>query len=339
MFQSQNLTHDNKTNPNISLEYGTKMHCSQYKDNQCNMVIPHEFKKSTIQFEHVRNGIFISLFDFTSTQEMSGYVEIEESPLTFGAIISGSCEVQYGKAKGKDTLFESSTQEIVARGNNLSGKFFMPAHNHFQMISVSISDAVISEIIAEHEEYKDLQKQLKDKKEAFQIVGKWKLSPNMHYVASQLLNCPLQGKNRSLYMESKALEILALQLEKLQNNPLSTIVINRLDMEKILEARHLLFECMEEPPSILELAVKVGINDFKLKQGFRKLFNNTIYGTLREHRLETARIRLLEGDTTVTEVAISVGYTNISHFITAFRKQFTINPGQLLKDTVYHHAL
>jgi len=339
MFQSQKLAHDNKTNQSIHAEYGSKMHCSQYKNGQYNMTLPHEFKKASLQFEYIRAGMFISLFDFTSTQAMSSYVETEHTPLTFGATISGCCELHYNKIKGKNAIHKNVPQEMVARGNNLSGKFYIPAHSHFQMISLSISDIFIAEIIGGHEEYKDLQKQLIDKKETFQVIDKWALSPNMHYIASQLLNCPLQGKNRALFMESKALEILALQLEKLQDHPIATVPIKRYDIEKIHEARHLLFESMEEPPSILELAVKVGINDFKLKQGFKKIFNNTVYGTLREHRMETARIRLLEGDTTVTEVAASVGYTNISHFISAFRKQYTINPGQLLKNVEYRPTL
>ncbi|MFE6076651.1 hypothetical protein ACFVQB_19470 [Paenibacillus sp. NPDC057886] len=50
---------------------------------------------------------------------------------------------------------------------------------------------------------------------------------------------------------------------------------------------------MEPPPSLLELSRLVGISDSKLKSGFKELFGTTVFGYLKEKRLDKAR-ELLE---------------------------------------------
>lgn len=45
--------------------------------------------------------------------------------------------------------------------------------------------------------------------------------------------------------------------------------------------------------------------------------------------MNEARSELEGKGKTVTEVALDLGYSNISHFAAAFRKQFGINPGQM----------
>ena len=42
---------------------------------------------------------------------------------------------------------------------------------------------------------------------------------------------------------------------------------------------------MDDPPSLVELARKVGINDYKLKVGFREVFGTTVYKYLHTHRM------------------------------------------------------
>jgi AraC-like DNA-binding protein len=88
---------------------------------------------------------------------------------------------------------------------------------------------------------------------------------------------------------------------------------------------------MESPPSIIELSRRVGLNDFKLKIGFKAIYGTTVYGLLRDERLEKARLLLEMNSMNVGEVAYSVGYSNPSHFANAFKKKFGINPGELVR--------
>jgi AraC-like DNA-binding protein len=86
---------------------------------------------------------------------------------------------------------------------------------------------------------------------------------------------------------------------------------------------------LEEPPSLPELARSVGLNEFKLKVGFRTHFGTSVFGYLRAQRMDQARRLLVRGELSVTEVAARVGYSNPSKFAAAFRKHFGRPPSAL----------
>lgn len=98
------------------------------------------------------------------------------------------------------------------------------------------------------------------------------------------------------------------------------------DIERLHHAKEILISNLDNPPSLLNLARLVGINDRKLKQGFRQVFGTTVYGYFQEYRMRQAKRLLAEGSLNVTEVAYAVGYTSPSRFCDAFKRQFSITP-------------
>nr|WP_235927106.1 AraC family transcriptional regulator [Gloeocapsopsis dulcis] len=98
------------------------------------------------------------------------------------------------------------------------------------------------------------------------------------------------------------------------------------DLECIHHAKEILIRNLDNPPSILDLARQVGLNDRKLKQGFHQVFNTTPFAYLRHYRLEQARQLLMDSEASIEQVAKTVGYGDRSRFAAAFRKQFGINP-------------
>lgn len=101
------------------------------------------------------------------------------------------------------------------------------------------------------------------------------------------------------------------------------------DLERIHHARTLLVADLENPPTIAVLSRRCGINETKLKKGFKQVFKTTIFSHLQKARMDTAWHLLQQGSHSVTEVGMALGYTNISHFAAAFRRQFAVNPGAL----------
>jgi AraC-like DNA-binding protein len=158
------------------------------------------------------------------------------------------------------------------------------------------------------------------------------LTPDLRMIAHQVLNCPLEGSARRLFMESKTLEILAFQLHALSAPALPESVIrNKRERECLEEARRILEMEIAEPPSLLTLARRVGLNDFKLKRGFREMYQTTVFGYVRMLRMEKARALLETGEMNVGEVASATGYSNFGHFSDAFRKRFGVSPKELRK--------
>jgi AraC-like DNA-binding protein len=74
------------------------------------------------------------------------------------------------------------------------------------------------------------------------------------------------------------------------------------------------------------IALLVGINDCKLKAGFRQVFGTTVFGYLHNCRMERSRQLLEAGEMTVTEAAQAVGFVSRGHFAAAFKRRFGVNP-------------
>jgi AraC family transcriptional regulator, transcriptional activator of the genes for pyochelin and ferripyochelin receptors len=106
------------------------------------------------------------------------------------------------------------------------------------------------------------------------------------------------------------------------------------DKECIIYAQQYLMKHVESPPSLSQLSKIVGINEYKLKRGFKEMFNNTVFGYLAEARLELAKNDLLETDKKVNEIASDLGYCSVPHFSHAFKKKFGFSPGMLRKGIV-----
>lgn len=147
-------------------------------------------------------------------------------------------------------------------------------------------------------------------------------------VAGQILSCPFTGLTRSLFLQAKVLEFLSIQLEALKNNGAAHLqgVLTRDEERRIRNARKLLRSRMADAPTLAELADLTGLSLTCLKKGFKLVFGKTAYACLHEDRMERAHALLSQRRMNVSEVAWEVGYINVGHFSTAFRKQFGIRP-------------
>ena len=155
------------------------------------------------------------------------------------------------------------------------------------------------------------------------------ISPGMRTTLYQIITAPYQGMLQQMYLESKTLELLVLQLSQLLETETSqqkAIALKQSEIDKIYQAREILINNIAEPPTLIDLAQQVEIHHTKLKQGFKELFATTPFAYLREYRLEMARNLLLESKSSVLSVASAVGYSNSSHFAAAFKQKFGISP-------------
>jgi AraC-like DNA-binding protein len=159
-----------------------------------------------------------------------------------------------------------------------------------------------------------------------QALGK--MGPTILPIVQQILNCPYHGLVKQVYLESKALELFAMQLAQYTNvlDQSKEVVLRSADIDRLHQAKELLQGNSDNPPSVSDLAQQVGLNRRKLNEGFRQLFGTTPYGCLRNYRLEKAQELLANSERSVEEVAKLVGYGDRSHFATAFRKKFGMNP-------------
>lgn len=159
------------------------------------------------------------------------------------------------------------------------------------------------------------------------------ITPAMQVVLQQMLHCPHHGATRQMYLESKFVELLTLWLAQVEDQggadrPIAdrSLPMKGSDLDRIYQARDILLQRFQTPPSLTDLARQVGLNDCTLKRQFKQVFGKTVFGYLHDYRMEQARRWLLDRQWSVTEVARRVGYTNLCAFSTAFRKKFGLSP-------------
>ncbi len=158
-----------------------------------------------------------------------------------------------------------------------------------------------------------------------------RMTPQMTAVVKAIFNCMHTGAMRKLYIEAKTVELLLQIVQEQQLGSLSIGQWSLSERSKLQKAQEILMTSLENPPSLAELAKLSGLSESRLKAGFKKMFNMTVFGYLRSQRMEHAMQLLLTGNYKTAEAALAAGYSNPSHFAAAFRKQFGMNPGAVLR--------
>jgi AraC family transcriptional activator of pyochelin receptor len=151
---------------------------------------------------------------------------------------------------------------------------------------------------------------------------------NMLNAINAIINCKYQEDLKKMFLLSKSIELLVLQAEAYNSFQKrgSDYLKTEYDKERIIYAREYLIQHLDLPPSLTDLAKVAGINEYKLKRGFKEMFGNTVFGYLADTRLELAKTDLLERKKSASEIAFELGYSSVQHFSTAFKKKFGASP-------------
>lgn len=102
--------------------------------------------------------------------------------------------------------------------------------------------------------------------------------------------------------------------------------LNVADIDALLNLKDHLDTRFLDNPSLKQLSYYSGLNNFKLKYGFKKLFHVPVKSYLKDLRLEFSRKLLQDSDLPVQEVARKVGYEHPASFSKAYLKKFNLSP-------------
>ncbi len=107
-------------------------------------------------------------------------------------------------------------------------------------------------------------------------------------------------------------------------------IIPAADVARLQSVKDFLREhYLDEHLSLGYLCRCFGLNEFKLKKGFKQLFGNTVFGYVQEMRMKTARRLIIEEKKNINEVADFLGYSSPNHFSAAFKRLYGFSPAKL----------
>ena len=154
------------------------------------------------------------------------------------------------------------------------------------------------------------------------------IKPSVLIVLQQIINSNVNNSLKELFIKGKIYELLSLHFQKedTTNADSCPFLVDEDNVLKIRKAKDIIISRMAEPPSLQELSTEIGLSLKKLKEGFKQIYGDTVYGFLLDYKMEHAR-RLLESNKhNVNEVGSKIGYSTSSHFIAAFKKKFGTTP-------------
>jgi len=158
------------------------------------------------------------------------------------------------------------------------------------------------------------------------------INPSMAVVLSQILSSNIHESMKALYLKGKVYELLSLYFNKNEDTDIEQcpFLIDEDNVRKIRLAKDIILRNISEPPSLHELSEEIGLSLNKLKEGFKQLYGDTVFGYLLEHKMEEARRMLASNNYNVNEVGLKIGYSTSSHFIAAFKKKYGTTPKKYL---------
>lgn len=158
----------------------------------------------------------------------------------------------------------------------------------------------------------------------------WKLSSSLLTVGQQIADCRYCGSLRELYLQGKALELLSVMLNSFDQAEAALPISAASRKERLIAARDILLAEYKNPPSLDALSSRVGMCTTALTSGFRMAFGMSVTDFIQEQRLNQARLALIEGQLSVSQVAYSVGLSP-AYFSTLFRRRFGEPPSKARK--------
>lgn len=159
------------------------------------------------------------------------------------------------------------------------------------------------------------------------------MSPNLRLTAEQLYSVQMGAIAKRLYLSGKAYELLSHYFHRDEQSGYidrCPFLKDQRNVEAVRQSRQILLDRMSSPPTIKELSLEVGLNEYQLKAGFKNIYGNSINAYLQEHRLNKALKLMTDDGLKVQEAAIEIGYSNVSHFIAAFKKKHGVTPKQYM---------
>jgi signal transduction histidine kinase/DNA-binding response OmpR family regulator/ligand-binding sensor domain-containing protein len=206
-----------------------------------------------------------------------------------------------------------------------------------------IPDLVISDIMMEKMDGVELCRQLKNDERTSHIpiilltarhsedlkLSSYEIGAD-DYVTKPFNTALLHSRIKNLIDQRRKLRTL---FGKGDNFDPKTITTNTIDA-KFLEKLIQVVEKNIDNPAFdpVTLASDMFMSKMQLYRKVAALTNQTVYNYIRTVRLNKAAQLLLSTDMQISEIALSVGYTEPSNFTKCFTKQFNQTPSQFVRD-------
>ncbi|GFR37133.1 putative HTH-type transcriptional regulator YdeC [Insulibacter thermoxylanivorax] len=104
-----------------------------------------------------------------------------------------------------------------------------------------------------------------------------------------------------------------------------------LRIERLKQVLSYIHRHYQEPIRIKDLAEELNMSEEHFCRFFKKMMKRSAVSYINEYRMQQAKMLLTETDSKILDVALQVGFDNLSYFITVFKQHHGITPSQYRK--------
>ncbi len=272
-------------------------------------------------------GYSIEWHDFTTERDLDWSRSFHPGGLEICLNVAGHGEVRAGRRSLE--LAGSTAGYYAQNGSRLTG--MRRGGERHQFITVELSWPFLERHVLPGE--RGLSPRLnrvfaKTVRDRAAVSEPARLTNEQQQMVMSLRTPPVHAAAQRLWYQAKALEAAAMLLyQPLPGEELFCERYRRLSRERAQKVVAILKEDLANPPALEELGRRIGCSHFHLSRVFTQEMGKTISACLRDLRMERAAGLLREGKMNVTETALEVGYSSLSHFTVAFRETFACCPG------------
>ncbi|KAF0864318.1 helix-turn-helix transcriptional regulator [Pseudomonas sp. LD120] len=151
------------------------------------------------------------------------------------------------------------------------------------------------------------------------------LPGHLRQAIDELLSGQWSGALQNVLCQGVSLQLLAHALAGLDAAEPRAASLSPRDRQLLERVRERLHQLPAEEHALNELAQLACMSSSSLRSKFRAAYGQTVFGYLRERRLDVAQAQLQQG-WSVQQAAHFVGYRHASNFATAFRQRFGVSP-------------
>ena len=285
-----------------------------------------EYGKGTIQIYNLHDNVMLLVYDFVFLKDIITVFDLTEDYFEIEYCIDGCMYIEEEKA-GHSCF--GPNRLSISLSEHMKGTIKCCAGQKYQGVSITANRQSLPSYFGSVgiEVWHDTIENLCDELRSEYYLG-LNTPPEIANIFLQLFNCRLPMKSRTLFYESKVMEVFSLIIsnEVIKHERCDVVALSPYELQKIKDIPQMLLEQPFELPNLLSLAEKLVINPKKLTKGFKRVYGDTIFSYHRKLSLSRAASMLLNTDNTINEIAYDSGYSNPSNFCTAFKKQYGVTP-------------
>ncbi|MFW3399089.1 helix-turn-helix domain-containing protein [Aliarcobacter butzleri] len=305
---------------------------SSSSNKEFNLTLPDNFGYMNCKKEIVSDDIYLFKTHAQANKDFSIQTNSKVDSLFINIILDGKVQYQSNTDDKIETFKKNDTHiKYIDESDSMTA---LDKNSFSKGLAISIKSNFLEKQLSS---YSDLFDQIKNST----FIHKVDNIKNIK-LANELFNSPFTNELHNIYLQSKVLEIIYNQIKEFEKCfckkecNCEKIKLSNEDIQALYKARDIVL-LTHDFPDLSTLARKVAINEFKLKFGFKKLFNTTVGQMILEHKMIHAKQLLETSEFSIAEIANFVGYKYQQSFSNAFFQFFGLRPKDVMKSRNYYY--